>query len=92
MKATAENSKSPKPSVDEIAEMAMGGKDVSAYFTNKGVMKPPVQRVNVDFTQDMLEELDNLARELNISRQALIKTFLRQALDQSHLAKKARLG
>jgi len=34
----------------------------------------------------MLNELDNAARELNISRQAVIKTLIRQALDQHYLA------
>ena len=29
----------------------------------------------------MLQELDTAAKELNISRQAVIKTLLRQALD-----------
>jgi hypothetical protein len=32
----------------------------------------------------MLEELDRAAKELNISRQAVIKTFIRQALDQQY--------
>ncbi len=90
MKATSKNKQ--KPSADEIAEMAMSGKDISKFFSNSGQMKPPVQRVNVDFTVDMLKELDELARELNISRQAVIKSFLRQVLDQHNLAKKARTG
>jgi hypothetical protein len=81
-------SKNKKPTADEIAEMAMSGKDISTYFSNKGQMKPPVQRVNVDFTVDMLQELDEFARELNISRQAIIKSSLRQVLDQHNLAKK----
>ena len=89
MKATSKNK---KPTADEIAEMAMSGKDISAYFSNKGQMRPPVQRVNVDFTVDMLQELDEFARELNISRQAVIKSSLRQILDQHHLAKKTRVG
>jgi hypothetical protein len=80
-----------KPSADDIAEMAMGGKDISSYFSNKGQMKPPIQRVNVDFTVDMLLELDEFARELNISRQAIIKSSLRQVLDQHNLAKKVRV-
>ena len=50
-------------------------------------MKQPIKRVNVDFTADMLRELDQLAAELNISRQAVIKSYLRQALDQHRLAK-----
>lgn len=76
-----------KPTADEIAEMADDGKDISKYFTNKGTMKQPVQRVNVDFTVEMLQELDQVAVELNISRQAVIKSYLRQSLDQHHLAK-----
>jgi prolyl-tRNA editing enzyme YbaK/EbsC (Cys-tRNA(Pro) deacylase) len=34
----------------------------------------------------MLEELDSAARDLNISRQAVIKTLICQALDQHYLA------
>ena len=78
---------SGRPTADEIAEMADDGKDISKYFTNKGKMKQPVQRVNVDFTVEMLHELDQVAAELNISRQAVIKSYLRQSLDQHHLAK-----
>jgi len=76
-----------KPTADEIADMADRGENVSKYFTNKGTMKKPVQRVNVDFTVEMLQELDAAASELNISRQAVIKSYLRQALDQHYLAK-----
>ncbi len=92
MKAISKNTKSKNPSDDEIAERAMSGKDISTDFSNKGQMKPPIQRVNVDFTVDMLQELDEFARELNISRQAIIKSSLRQVLDQHNLAKKVRVG
>ena len=50
-------------------------------------MRPPVKRVNVDFTLDMIKELDAVARDLNISRQAVIEAYLRQALDQHYLAR-----
>jgi hypothetical protein len=49
----------------------MNGDDVSRFFTNKGEMKPAIQRVNVDFTLEMLHELDMIAKELNIRRQAV---------------------
>ena len=75
---------------DEIAEMADRGEDVSGFFTKAGKMMPPIQRVNVDFTLPMLQELDQQAHELNISRQAVIKTLLRRALDQQNLARRAR--
>ena len=71
---------------ETIARLADNGKDVSRFFTNTGRMMAPIQRVNVDFASAMLEELDNAAKELNISRQAVIKTLIRQALDQHYLA------
>ena len=82
--------KSPKPpTADEIAEMADRGENISRFFTRKGKMMPPIQRVNVDFTGPMLNELDDEARALNISRQAVIKSLLRHALDQQRLARRA---
>jgi hypothetical protein len=38
----------------------------------------------------MLSELDREAEMLNISRQAVIKTMLREALDRRTLARQAR--
>jgi hypothetical protein len=79
------------PTAEQIAKMADKGKDISAYFTNRGrMMMPAIRRVNVDFAEDMLLELDGLVREMNVSRQAVIKSFLRQGLDQHYLAIKKR--
>jgi len=75
---------SPKPLT------ADKGENISRFFTNKGKMMPPIQRVNVDFALPMLQELDEEARQLNISRQAVIKTLLRHALDQRYSARRAR--
>ena len=69
------------PSADEIADMATRGDDVSTYFTNQFAVVRPIRRVNVDLTQGMLRELDERAARLNVSRQAVIKTLLRHALD-----------
>jgi len=83
--------KSKRPiSAESIARRAEQGKDVSEYFTNRGRMMPVIQRVDVDFTEPVLNELDKAARELNVSRQTVIKTLVRQALDQHYLARKAR--
>ena len=71
---------------EAIAREADRGKDVSRFFTNAGKMMKPIQRVNVDFSARMLEELDREAQELNISRQAGIKTLVRNALDQRYVA------
>lgn len=83
--------KSGKPvSAEAIASQADQGKDVSHFFKGQGRMVQPIQRVNVDVTASMLEELDKAARDLNVSRQAIIKTLVRQALDQHYLAQRAR--
>jgi len=87
MKKTRDTSKPVSP--EAIARRADRGENVSRFFTNAGRMMPPIQRVNVDFTAPMLNELDSAARELNISRQAVIKKLLRQALDQHYLARSA---
>ncbi len=91
-----------KITIDEIEALAVKGEDISKFFskpvfrsepmldksTNPPSRKPKIQRVNVDFTQTMLEELDEFAVEVNISRQGVIKMLLRIALDQHLQAKK----
>ncbi len=77
-------------SADAIARLADQGKDVTRFFKGEGRMVQPIQRVNVDVTASMLEELDKAAQDLNVSRQAVIKTLVRQALDQHYLAQRAR--
>jgi hypothetical protein len=90
--------KTRKPATAEaIAHLADRGRDVSVFFKGQGRMVQPgqpitIQRVNVDLTTTMLEELDQAARELNVSRQAVIKTLVRQALDQHYLAYGAKQG
>jgi len=75
---------------EAIAEMADAGKNISRHFTNKGKMMPPIQRVNVDFTADMLSELDQAAEDMNISHQAVIKTLVRMGLNNRYLANKPK--
>ncbi len=84
MKSTRKPRK-PMPA-EAIARLADQGSDVSRFFTNTGrmMMPGPIRRVNVDLASGMLEELDRAAKELNISRQAVIKTLIRQALDQQY--------
>jgi hypothetical protein len=77
-------------SADAIARLADQGKNTSRFFKGQGRMVQPIQRVNVDVTAGMLEELDKAAQELNVSRQAVIKTLVRQALDQHYLAQRAK--
>lgn len=84
------NKSRPSPSAGEIAGMATRGEDVSKFFTNQFTVVRPVRRVNVDLTQGMLLELEERAARHNVSRQAVIKTPLRQALDQNSPARPRR--
>lgn len=89
MKSTPKTKR--KVTAEQIARMADRGEDISRFFTNDFKMMPPlIQRVNVDFAAPMLTELDNEAKALNISRQAVIKTLLRRALDERRLAMAGR--
>ena len=55
-------------------------------------MKMPTQRVNIDFTSAMRRELDLVAAELNISRHAVFRSYLGQALDQHNFARSRAVG
>jgi len=77
-------------SADSIARLADRGEDITRFFKGQGRMVQPIQRVNVDVTAAMLAELDAAAQELNVSRQAVIKTLVRHSLDQHYLAQRAR--
>jgi len=94
--------KNKVPTADELSEMAMRGEDVTKYFDLKSAkLMPPVdkiervaakdiQRVNVDFAQPMLTELDSICEDLNVPRQSLIKTMLRNAMDKYFANRKFR--
>ena len=87
--------------IEEIEEMAVRGEDVTHFFSGnphwvsgvgkmERVQKKNVQRVNVDITSPMLQELDLICEDMNIPRQSLIKTMLRDAMDRYFSNKKMR--
>ena len=88
MKKTSKRKRSV--STESIARLADNGKDVSSYFTNKGRMMPPLEGLGIDLSQKMIEELNEAARNLKVTRQALIKRFIRHGLDQHAMGQKAR--
>jgi hypothetical protein len=59
------------------------GKDVTSYLdTDKKVrVVDDVQRVNVDFPRWMVDSLDGEAKRLGISRQAVIKFWIAEKLE-----------
>jgi hypothetical protein len=90
-----------KISIEEIEQKVDAGEEViDQYFdpasTRIGTPRTMTSRrqqvmtiANVEFPNPMLNELDQMAAELDISRQAVIKMMLRRSLDEHYLAKKA---
>ena len=90
MQKTLKSTSAKPVPAEAIARLADQGQDISHFFQSKGRMVRPIQRVNLDVTIGMLQELDKAALDLNVSRQAVIKNLVRQALDQHYLAQSAR--
>ncbi len=87
-------------SIDEIEQKIEAGEEViDRYFdsttTKVGTRRQMTSRRRqkieptiLEIPSPMLTELEKMAKELNISRQAVIKMMLRRALDEHYLAKK----
>ncbi len=58
------------------------GEDITGFLDLKKATV--VQRVNVDFPSWMVAMLDQEANKMNVSRQAIIKMWIRERLDPSH--------
>lgn len=86
-------------SIEELEDKIEVGEEViDRYFdsttTKVGMPRQMTSRrrqdivtTNLEIPSLMLNELDKMATELNISRQAVIKMMLRRALDEHYLAK-----
>lgn len=77
-------------SAEAIARLAETGQDVSGYFTNTGKMMAPLNSLAVDLNEQMIEQLNKTAKKLNVTRQTLIKRFIRRGLEEHSLAQKTR--
>lgn len=60
------------------------GGDITELIDEPSVVMPnaKTKRVNVDFPQWMLDEIDEQAQLLAINRQAIIKMWLKERLDK----------
>ena len=60
------------------------GVDLSAHLDLAAARRPgrTVQRVNVDFPVDLLQEIDRRARRLGVTRQAFIKIRIADSLER----------
>lgn len=88
MKKTSSTTRTP--SGESIARKADKGEDISFYFTNEGKIMPPLNGGGIDLSDGLLEEIDQAAKRLRVSRQALIKRFIRRGLDEQYRSQKQR--
>ena len=65
--------------IEEIAQRAEPGEDVSQYFTGKHTAR---QRVNVDFSVSLVRQIDAECERLGVTRQAWIKIACNERLRQ----------
>ncbi|RMF56705.1 MAG: hypothetical protein D6743_19830 [Calditrichaeota bacterium] len=61
----------------------------AAQFPN---LKPSTKSISLRLPQSMLDELKQLAHELGVPYQSLIKVFLRERLDEERHRRKVRMG
>ncbi len=66
--------------IEEIAEKAHRGEDVSDHFTGDFVAK---QRVNIDFPLELLKMIDAECRRIGITRQGWVKMACDEKLRQT---------
>jgi len=84
-----------KLTAEEIAEMADEGKDITHYLSTpeKGYAEKLRKLHNkktcktvVDFSYDMIEDIDALASQLNINRQAIIIMVMKEFLIRNRIS------
>jgi hypothetical protein len=70
-------------SAEEFDRMFDDGEDISEYIDLSSVRRPGLEakRVNVDFPGEIVSKLDRAAKRRGVSRQALIKMWIVQQLD-----------
>jgi len=82
MKATSKNKKGKKIKAEDFDKKFDQGESIVEFLDLKKATV--VRRVNVDFPAWMVDLLDREAIKLNVSRQAIIKMWVRERLDPSH--------
>ncbi len=77
---------SNSPDIEQIAEQAEQGYDVSEHFTGQHLAK---QFVSVDFPLELLQAIDRECRQVGVIRQAWIKLACDERLRQIQLGRVA---
>ncbi len=65
------------------------GDDISEYIDTSSIKRPGLEarRVNVDFPEWIIRNLDTESRMIGVSRQALIKLWVSERLQQERRAR-----
>lgn len=98
-KIPKKSKKMKSATIEQIEAASLRGEETSQFFGKPKRMPPRevqkmekdnIVKLNVDLTEEFLRELDEVALFLNISRQAVMKTYLKDGVDRHFLAKQAR--
>ncbi len=76
MRKIQKNKSLPRITAEEFDRKAENGEDLFEYFDWENAKVTIIKRVNVDFPGWMINRLDQEAKKLNISRQAVIKMWI----------------
>ncbi|MBW7908370.1 MAG: CopG family transcriptional regulator [Kiritimatiellae bacterium] len=73
----------------EFDERFDRGEDISAYIDRSSITRPGLtaRRVNVDFPEWVIQNLDIESKMIGVSRQALIKLWVSERLQQERKAR-----
>jgi len=65
------------------------GDDISEYIDASTIRRPGLEarRVNVDFPEWIIQNLDTESKMIGVSRQSLIKLWVAERLQQEHRAR-----
>ncbi len=62
--------------------------DVTEYLNLKSIkVHYPTQRLSIDFTKNMVEEVDQEAAKIGVTRTSLIKIWIAEKLSKLHEAR-----
>lgn len=67
------------------------GEDITPYIDSSSIRRPglEVRRVNIDFPEWIIQKLDFQSKLIGVSRQALIKLWVSERVQQEHQKQKA---
>ena len=75
-------------SASELEEKFEVGEDIVEYMDLSNATRPGLEqrRVSVDFPEWMVNQLDQIAKKLGVTRQSVIKVFISEKLKEENSA------